>query len=157
MDLKDEALKDKILNQIDQVLKQGRLAGLYLTVTNMFERIYGPHSPQLRLVETLQKQVYDGQGRDFAKTLEFSDHLRGCLHTLASEIREGLIVNIQSEARGEVLGNFLVLAREAIDAEWDAIDVPSVNAIIAFTETFIVQRFSSPAAADNTPDPPVEA
>ena len=219
MNLKDEVQKDRILNQINQMLEQGRLAELYLTVTNMFERIYGPHSPQLRLVETLQKQVYDGQdSSDFAKTLEFSDHLRGCLRTLASEIREGLIVNIQSEARGEVLGGFLILARTALDedrkdvaavlacaaledalkrcaseqgldvqdqdmstvvkalksksvirggqgevlrgyvrirnkafhAQWEAIDVPSVNSIIAFTETFIVQQFSSPIDAANT-------
>ena len=208
-------LEDKMLDQINQVLKQGQLAELYVTVTNMFGRIYGPHSPQLRVVETLQKQVYDGQTNDYGKTLEFSSHLRGCLRTLASEIRSGLIVNIQSEARGEVFGDFLILAREALDeeqknvaavlacaaledalkrcaseqgldvhdqdmsevvnalkskgvirgaqgqvlrgyvrirnkafhAEWDAIDVPSVNGIIAFTEIFLVQQFSSSIAA----------
>ena len=110
-------LEDKILDRINQVLKQGQLAELYMTVTNMFERIYGPHSPQLRLVETLQKQVYDGSESDFSKTWEFSGHLRGCLRTLASEIRDGLIVNIQSEARGAVFGDFLVSAREALDEE----------------------------------------
>ena len=110
-------LEDKILDRINQVLKQGQLAELYMTVTNMFERIYGPHSPQLRLVETLQKQVYDGSESNFSKTLEFSGHLRGCLRTLASEIRDGLIVNIQSEARGAVFGDFLVSAREALDEE----------------------------------------
>ena len=126
-------LEDKILDQINQVLKQGQLAELYVTVTNMFERIYGPHSPQLRLVETLQKQVYDGRASDFSKTLEFSSHLRGCLRTLAAEIRDGLIVNIQSEARAEALGDFLVLARESLDAERK--DVAAVLACAALEDT----------------------
>ena len=218
-------LEDKMLDQINQVLKQGQLAELYVTVTNMFGRIYGPHSPQLRVVETLQKQVYDGQTSDHSKMLEFRDHLRGCLRALASEIRSGLIANIQAEARGEVLGDFLVLAREALDeeqknvaavlacaaledalkrcaseqgldvhdqdmsevvnalkskgvirgaqgqvlrgyvrirnkafhAEWDAIDDASVSSIIGFTETFLVQQFSAPIAADSPADPPAEA
>ena len=126
-------LEDKILDRINQVLKQGQLAELYMTVTNMFERIYGPHSPQLRLVETLQKQVYDGSESDFSKTLEFSGHLRGCLRTLASEIRNGLIVNIQSEARGEVFGDFLVSAREALNEEQK--DVAAVLACAALEDT----------------------
>ena len=94
---------------------------LYVTVTNMFEKIYGPHSPQLKLLETIREQVYEGQTHNYDKyeynrMQVFTDRLHGCLRALKSDIEEGLIVNIRYEARGEVFGDFLVLAREALDA-----------------------------------------
>lgn len=45
------------------------------------------------------------------------ERLHGYLRELKESITDGLIANIQSEARGEALGDFLVLARESLDAE----------------------------------------
>ena len=127
-------LKDEILNRIDQLLKQTPdLAELYLAVTNMFETIYGSHSLQLRLLETLREEVYDSKDIDLVKRSRFTSHLYGCLRTLRSDIRAGLIVNIQSEARGKVLGNFLALAREALDTGQK--DVAAVLACAALEDT----------------------
>lgn len=210
-------LQDNILNRIDELLAQEPTAStaqateISLALTNILETLYGPHSPQIDMVETLRKQVYDGKWQENYKAKVFMHGLCGYLNELKAAIKEGRIVNIQSEAQGEVLGGFLVLAREALDeeqknvaavlacaaledalkrcaseqgldvedkdmsevvnalkskgvirgaqgqvlrgyvrirnkafhAEWDAIDVPSVSGIIAFTETFIVQQFSS--------------
>ena len=183
----------------------------------MFERIYGSHSPQLRLLETLRDQVYDGDGRKYPKDLDFRSNLRGCLQELKSDILQGRIVNIQLEARGEVLADFIASAREALQtgqkdiaavlacaaledalkraarhrglevhdkvmsevvnalkgagairspqgkvldgyvrirdktfhAQWDAVDEASINGIIAFTETFLVQQFASSIDSDS--------
>lgn len=187
----------------------------------MFERIYASHSPQLRLLETLRDQVYDGDGRKFPKDLDFRSNLRGCLQELKSDILQGRIVNIQLEARGEVLADFIASAREALQtgqkdiaavlacaaledalkraarhrglevhdkvmsevvnalkgagairspqgkvldgyvkirdktfhAQWDSVDVASINSIIAFTETFLVQQFSPTIDADSPGNP----
>lgn len=43
--------------------------------------------------------------------------MHGYLRELKENIRAGLIVNIQSEVRGEALGDFLSLARESLDTE----------------------------------------
>ena len=127
-------LKDNILNRIDELLEQKpNLAELYLTVTNMFEIIYGSHSPQLRLVETLREQVYDSDDGDLTKKWHFTDHLYGCLRALRTDIRAGLIANIQSETRDEVLGNFLALAREVLDAGQK--EVAAVLACAALEDT----------------------
>ena len=215
-------LEDKLLNRIDELLDiQPRDASLVdtaeisLVVTNIFETIYGLGSPQLDMVEAARKHAFDRSQAELYKVQLFMQHLQGYLRELKAAIKEGRIANIQAEARGEVLGDFLVLAREALDeeqknvaavlacaaledalkrcaseqgldvhdqdmsevvnalkskgvirgaqgqvlrgyvrirnkafhAEWDAIDVPSVNGIIAFTEIFLVQQFSSPIAA----------
>lgn len=211
--------EEKILNRIDELLEKGRdLGELYLAVTNIFERIYGSHSPQLRLLESLRKQVYDDDdNRQFIKDMRFKDNLRGCLQELKSDIQQGRIVNIQLEARSEVLADFIVLAREALEtgqkniaavvacaaledalkrtarhrglevegkvmsevvnalksirairsaqgkvldgyvrirndtfhARWEAVDEASINGIIAYTETLLIQQCSPLKAVDN--------
>ena len=88
------------------MLKQGQLAELYMTVTNMFERIYGPHSPQLRLVETVREQVYNRpeRGRSPTNDWDFKEQLYGFLRGLKAEIEGGLIVmsNLRLKARSLV-------------------------------------------------------
>ena len=59
----------------------------------------------------------------------FVQHLHGFLRNLVSDISGGRIVNIQSEAQGEVLGDFLALARKALDEEQK--DVAAVLACAA--------------------------
>ena len=145
-----------MLNRIDQLLEKESIfmsdihAGeLYVTVTNMFEKIYGPHSPQLKLLETIREQVYEGQTRNYNKYESsrmqvFTDRLHGCLSALKSDIEEGLIVNIRSEARGEVFGDFLVLAREALDAGQK--DVAAVLACAALED--VLKRYASDQGLD---------
>ena len=110
-------LKDRILNRIDKVFEARPDVGeLYLTVTNMIEMIYSPGSSQLRAVETLQQQVYDSSWPDWKKESRFRQYLYGCLRTIKTEIEAGLVVRIQSQAQGEIIGDFIELAREALGA-----------------------------------------
>ena len=50
-------------------------------------------------------------------TVAIAHYMHGYLRELKENIRAGLIVNIQSEVRGEALGDFLSLARESLDTE----------------------------------------
>ena len=225
-------LKDKLLNRIDELLEKpipqvsvSDAGETFLALTNMFEMIYGTHSPQLELVENMRKQSYDDTKQEWYNARVLVQHLHGYLRELKAAIRDDRIVNIQFEAQGEVLGDFLGLARKALDegekdvaavlacaaledalkrcaidrgldvqdknmssvvnalkaegvipslqgkvldryvqirnktfhAQWDEIDAASINAIIAFTEIFIIQQFSSPIAVDSPAAPPAEA
>ena len=222
-------LEDRILNRIDQLLEKGPdkltefddvsdtdVAEVSLAAINIFTTIYGAGSLQLDMVKEAQQSTYN---------ITVVQLLHGYLRELKETIRGGLIVDIQSEARGEALGDFLVLARESLDAEqkdvaavlacaaledalkrcaserglevedkdmsevvnalkaegiirgaqgrilsgyvrirnktfhaeWDAVDAASVNAIIAFTETFLVQQFSAPIVTDSPVAPSDEA
>ena len=224
-------LKDSILNRINELLEMPMdsvsptdASEITFAVISILESIYGVHSTQVGMVETLQQRVYSIKTTEGTKASMIVRNLRGYLRELKAAIEEGRIVNIQSVVQGEVLGNFLVLAREALDeaqknvaavlacaaledalkrcasekeldvedqdmsevvnalkskgvirgaqgqvlrgyvrirnkafhAEWDAVDVPSVNGIIAFTEMFLIEHFSSRVAADSPPGPPAD-
>ena len=135
---------DNIMNRIDKLLEKDpkgvsleEAAEAALAVTNIFETIYGPRSPQLELVEKVRKQVYENKnarpGDEYFNARLFVQHLHGYLRELKVAIEDGLILNIQNEARGETLGDFLVLAREALDAEQK--DVAAVLACAALEDT----------------------
>ena len=222
-------LEDRILNRIDRLLDKGLdklslrdsvsyadTAEFSLAVTNIFATIYGTSSPQLDMVKEAQ---------EWTRPIVIVQLLHGYLRELKEAIGAGLVVNVQSEAQGEVLGDFLDLARKAIaeeqknvaavlacaaledalkrcaserglevedkdmsevvnalkaegiirgaqgrilsgyvrirnktfHAEWDAVDAASVNAIIAFTEIFLLQQFSAPIAVDSPAESSDEA
>ena len=101
--------------------------------------IYGPHSPQLDQVETLRKQTYEGSWHELAKTSIFVQGLYGYLSALKSDIEQGRIVSVQSEARGEVLGDLLVSARKALDEGQK--NVAAVLACAALEDT--LKRYGS--------------
>ena len=132
-------LKDKLLNRIDELLDkdphEASLADaseISLVVTNIFETIYGPRSPQLDMMEAARKHAFDRGEAEFYKVQLFVQSLQGYLRELKAAISEGRIVNIQSEAQGEVLGDFLVLARKALDEEEK--DVAAVLACAALED-----------------------
>ena len=110
-------LKEKILNRINNVLEGPRSeASYYMELTNIIETIYGPNSAQLRVVEKLEQHAYDGDGRTYAKHLDFVGHLRDCLNTIKADIEGGLVERVQSHAQREIIGDFIELAREALNA-----------------------------------------
>ena len=129
-------LEDRILNRIDRLLEKGLdrasytdgvshvdAAEISLAATDIFSTIYGAGSPQLDMIK-------EGQEED--DTVATAHRMHGYLHELRGAIKDGLIVNIQSEARGEALGDFLVLARESLDAEQK--DVAAVLACAALED-----------------------
>ena len=108
------------------------LQRFFFAVTNIIDSIYGPHSPQLDLIDKARKQAYDRTEAEFYKDRLFVQFMQGYLRELKSAISEGRIVNIQSEAQGEVLGDFLILARKALDEEEK--DVAAVLACAALED-----------------------
>ena len=63
----------------------------------------------------LQKQAFSSNNEDIFALGHYRDQLNGCLRALKADVAEGRIVDIQSEARGEVFGDFIALARRALD------------------------------------------
>ena len=99
--------------------------------------------PNIELVEKVRGQIYDGKRSEradaFFNARLFVQNLHGYLRELKVAIRDGLIVNIQNEARGEVLGDFIVLGREALNAEQK--DVAAVLACAALED--VLKRCAS--------------
>ena len=111
---------DNMLQRIDQLLEKGEtkseadISEIATETTTLFESAYGRHSTQLDQVLILQKLVYEGALADF-ELVSFRERLYGCLQALKSDATEGRIVSFQLKVRGEVCGDFIVLAHKALD------------------------------------------
>ncbi len=108
--------KDRILNRINSILDRPVNEGeAYLTAINLLENIYGPNSEQLQAMKTVYQNIYETRQDEFRRDWDVKEFLKGSLDALKAEIEGGLIESIQSQARSEVLGDFLTLARESHD------------------------------------------
>ena len=132
-------LKNNILDEINLLLEKpisespDDAAEATLAVTNLFGRTYGPHSPQAKMLETMQKQAQGRRSHVSFESKLLMRQLHGFLRTLQVDVEEGRIVNVVSEAQGEVLGDLLVSARKALDDGYK--DVAAVLACASLEDT----------------------
>ena len=141
-------LETDILSQIDRLLEKARKeqsrglgvndAEISFAVTNLLDRIYGPHSPQLRQMEEARRQVYEMETYEHTKRNLVISNLCGYLRALKSDVEEGR-VNIQSKIRSEILGDLLALALETLNAGEK--DVAAVLACAALEDA--LKRYAS--------------
>ena len=106
------------------------LLSFSLATTDIFATIYGTSSTQLDMVKA---------ARENSRKSVVVMILHGYLRELKAAIKEGRIVNVQSEARGAVLGDFLDLAHKALD-EGEK-DVAAVLACAALEDA--LKRYAS--------------
>jgi len=69
--------------------------------------IYGPRSPQVRLIESMSGSHPGSSG--------FGSKVVGILKNMRAEIANDLIASIALEAKGEILADFVELAARALD------------------------------------------
>ena len=111
---------NNILQRIDELLEKGLtqsaadISEIAAGTPTLIEQVYGTHSTQHDMILAVEKQVYEG-ALDTFELVGFRERLYGRLRSLKSDATEGRIVNLQAEARGEVFGDFIVLARKALD------------------------------------------
>ena len=115
-------LKDNILQRIDQLLEKGDtesqadITEIASGAATLFETAYGKHSAQPQQVLELQQQVSLGVGIfSTSEFIGFRESIYGYLRTLKSDATEGRLIDFQAEARSEVFGDFIALARRALD------------------------------------------
>ena len=129
---------NNILRRIDQLLEKGLtesevdIAEIATGTATLFELVYGPHSTQHNKVLKLQELVYEGALATF-ELISFRDRLYGCLRALKSDSIEGRIISLQTKARGEIFGDFIVLAHRALDD--DKTNVAAVLACAALEDS----------------------
>ena len=135
----------KIKARIDELLRaQGRgmgyeaeLAGeLYQGTLTMLQLTHGENSPQIAAfrdsVALLQKSKE--HAHYVSRGIVFS--ARGVLTSLKREVDEGLVGSLRREVTGEVLGDFLQSAKEALAQNTDdSKNVAAVLAAAAFEDT----------------------
>ena len=136
--------KEALLKRIDELsaISGGRNEGFESRIQEMFHGavdimmiLYGPSSVQLQNFlkeEESIRQKYVGEGG-----AEFRQQLtRGVLKNMKAAIETGIIESLQKSITGEVLSDFLQLARTVFDEKGDnAKNVASVLAAALFEDT----------------------
>jgi hypothetical protein len=90
--------------------------------------LYGPASHQVQAIEKRNAEVLR-----HASESQIINELHGYLQNMRKEIQSGIVHSVQSEAKGEVLADFVVMAKQALDG--DAKDVAAVLACAALEDT----------------------
>ena len=85
---------------------------VYLGTVGLFESLYGPSSPQVRALFDLRQSFAKSQLKDEYEIRSFSHGLEGYLCNLKSEIESGLVASVLKQTSGQVLGDFVSLAKE---------------------------------------------
>ena len=125
-------LEKAMLKRIDNLLKVGghidmqdigRARGtssdigrhVYVGTVGIISSLYGPDSLQARAVSEVNSRIMNYKWSEQLKNGGLVLEMRGTLTTVKAEIEAGLIKSIRDEARGEILADFIVLAKDAID------------------------------------------
>lgn len=122
-------VEEAIIERVDELLSMGgrlsqeslgEVSGelareVYAGSLGLISKLYGTDSPQAETVRESNSRV---MGYNWAPTLKNNAlvlELRGILANLKAEIKNGLLISIQEIAKGEILADFIILAKDAID------------------------------------------
>lgn len=101
----------RLINRIDQLIAIGQRGGgdkaapgeAYHGAISVASELYGSNSPQLEAIKALG-----------IKPAGQNEALAGMLKNILAEIQAGLVTSLRVEAKGEVLTDLLIMAKQAI-------------------------------------------
>lgn len=120
------------LEDMDESACREIVGGCFLGAVNVLQSLYGPSSPQIKELSELKKAAGRMDYNEMYKLIYFADSLRGCLANAKEEIENDLIESIESQISGEIIGDFLALAKSELKAGFK--DVAAVLACAALED-----------------------
>lgn len=117
---------------------------VYMGALGIAASVYGAGSPQAAAVKDALARIQKYNWAEELKNAALVLEMRGMLTSIAEEIRAGLLGSIRDEARGEILADFVVLAKETLDQ--GAKDVAAVLACAALEDA--VKRYAEGVGID---------
>lgn len=143
---------DTLLELCDQVAKRGATSVLgrriYTGTLGVVSGLYGSRSLQLGVLDDTNSRIMNTEWSDSLKNQTLIAELKGILENTKAEIEGGLVKSIREEARGEILADFAVLAKNAIDN--DAKDVAAVLSSAALEDA--LKRFAESVGIKDVDD-----
>ena len=111
---------------------------LYMGTLNISNALFGSNSQQSKEVIALNDRVLNLPGVYRNRCRLLGNELKGILENFSKEIEAGLLKSIQLESKGEILADFLVLGKQALDD--GIINVAAVLCTAAMEDT--LKRFA---------------
>jgi hypothetical protein len=129
-----------ILKRIDELLALqigvGNASLLSQGCVSLLSLVYGPKSAQIDNFNSFVAAIHKGEGNTGWKGQQASVAAQGALKNLKREIESGLTGNFKLQVTGEVLTDFIQLARTALNESGDgAKNVAAVLTAAAFEDT----------------------
>ena len=106
---------------------------IYVGTLSLVSALYGPDSRQVHAIQDSNARIAKRPLIQGVMNSEIVQEMRGTLRAVRSEVELGLLRSMRAEARGEVLGDFVVLAKQALDGGEK--DVAAVLACAALEDT----------------------
>ncbi len=98
--------------------------------------VYGPESYQIRTLQQVAEQAFFKYPTNTVYAENLTTHVLGTLRNLKAEIDGGVIGSLQKRLTGEVLTDFIQLARATVDeSEGRGKNVAAVLAAAAYEDT----------------------
>jgi hypothetical protein len=125
-----------LIDRLDQLLQLSTLdrrqvTELYMSALSIATLLYGPNSLQ---AEAVRNYGVDLTGYTISdRTRQLGAAYKGMLQCFRDEIQSGLVTSLQAEAKGEVLADFVAMAKQAVQDR--IIEVAAVLACAALEDT----------------------
>lgn len=137
--------EDQILKRLDQLASVGGAIGqgqgvsstiareVYLGTLSLVANLYGPHSRHVHAVQDSNARIATYKWTQPLCDNAMVSEMRGILRAVRGDIEAGLVSSVRGQAKGEVLADFVLLARQALDA--GSKDVAAVLACAALEDS----------------------
>lgn len=139
---KEEIIRDidELLNlacQVDAKTAAQRGTLVFAGTMSLFCSLYGEKSEQVALLKDMRERAAELLPRVVSNTmLQVMPGIAGLLENLKREVQHGLLGSLKNRFAGEILSDFIVLAREAAGENAEgAKNVAAVLAAAAFEDT----------------------
>lgn len=88
---------------------------VYLGTLSLVANVYGPNSRHVHAVQDSNARIAQYNWSQPLRDNAMVKEMRGILKAVRGDITAGLVTSIRSQAKGEVLADFVLLARRALD------------------------------------------
>ena len=93
----------------------GVVGEVCLATVNIASQIYGTLSPQSEAVKDLRSDLQSSKWSEFSKPELLTTQCQGMLRAIASDLRGGRLKSLRLEYQGQILADFVNLAKVALD------------------------------------------
>jgi len=116
---------------------------------SVLEKVYGPYSEKVKAyIELYKDYIRNANKWHFTVRDSIRSETLGVLKSIKSEVEAGLVANLELQAQGGIFGDFIGLARKALDESKDVAAVLISAALEDTLKRYAVQNGLDVAEAD---------
>lgn len=105
----------ELLELLQQPLNSALLTQVYSGAATILENLYGKDSVRINVILDYKKNNFDRAVWDDSLQRAFQENLLGILKAIKADIENNLIYNLEKQITGEIVADFIILAKKACE------------------------------------------